>query len=82
MKSISFRCVYLLREVELIHEVECGVLFFPVYGVFVRFFCQVAFDQRGYVEEELMVPRLRTREFRKTSTISNVGQKIEIRNTM
>ena len=55
----------LVREVVLTHEVECGVLFFPEYGVFARFFCQVA----------LMVPRLRTREFLKTNTISNVDQK-------
>ena len=44
---------------------------FPVYGVFVRIiFCQVAFDQRGYVEEELMQHDLKC------------WPKKEIRNTM
>ena len=29
------RCVYSWREVDLIHDGECGVLFYPLYGVFV-----------------------------------------------
>ena len=64
LRSILFRCVYLKEELDGFMMVNFVFSSFQFMLFSCELFsCQVEFDQRSFVEEEMMGPRMRTREF-------------------